>query len=260
MRELDRSAVVTANDAWVLNPPGAEVVETGEYRLARFPDGFPDPLQLSWLRTDRPAEDVLAEVVARAAEFGLPELFVYVKLSAPAGLDEALLARGARLAVTCDVLARPLPATMAATEPAGLELRWRTESRVARDANLVGIAAFGGSPAPEEALAERAASDRESFAAGGGGGIVAYLDGEPVGTAGLELVDGVARLAGGTVLEKYRGRGVYRALLAARLSYAAEHGGVLAFTHGVVTTSSPILRRLGFTAYGQERMYRLPLA
>lgn len=61
------------------------------------------------------------------------------------------------------------------------------------------------------------------------------------------------------MLEAYRGRGIYRALVAARMTYAAEHGATMALTQGRTITSSPILQRLGFVSYGQQRSYRLPL-
>jgi GNAT superfamily N-acetyltransferase len=240
MGELDLATVAAANDAWVLTPEGSEVVETAEYRLVKFPEPFTDPLQVSWVRSARPAEAVLEDVVARAVGFGLPEAFVYAKLSAPEGFDEALLRRGAQLVDTCDVLALALPADVKAPDLPGFEVRWRTTPEVARDANTVGISAFGGNRASDDELAKRAAADRATVAAGTGGALVAYLD-------------------GGAVLEPYRGRGLYRALVAARLTYAAEHGATLAFTQGRISTSSPILQRLGFTSYGQERCYLLPL-
>lgn len=118
---------------------------------------------------------------------------------------------------------------------------------------------LGGSRASDDEVARRAAADRDTVAAGTGGAVVAYLDGTPVGVAGVEVADGVARLWGGGVLEAYRGRGVYRGLLAARMTYAAEHGATMALTQGRIATSSPILQRLGFVSYGQERCYRLPL-
>jgi GNAT superfamily N-acetyltransferase len=105
----------------------------------------------------------------------------------------------------------------------------------------------------------KAAAGRDAVPAGTGGAVVAYLDGTPVGVAGVEVADGVARLWGGGLLEAYRGRGVYRALVAARMTYAAEHGATIAFTQGRIAASSPILQRLGFVSYGQERSYRLPL-
>jgi GNAT superfamily N-acetyltransferase len=88
---------------------------------------------------------------------------------------------------------------------------------------------------------------------------VAYLDGRPVGTGGLTVADGVGRLWSGSVLEEFRGRGIYRALLSARLAYAVHHGATMALVKGRVETSGPILRRAGFTPHGQERSYRVPL-
>jgi GNAT superfamily N-acetyltransferase len=259
MGELDLATVAAANDAWVLEPEGSEVVETAEFRLARFPERFPDPLQVQWVRSARAAEEVLGEVVARAVELGPASALVYMKLSAPVGFEEALLGRGAQLVATADVLARALPADIEAPDLAGLEVRWVTTPEAARDGLAIGISVFGGSMASDDELGRRAAGYRDSVAAGKGGPLVAYLDGTPVAMAGFDIADGVARLAGGAVLEAYRGRGVYRALVAARLRYAGEQGAGMAFTHGDVTTSSPILQRLGFVSYGQERVYRLPL-
>ncbi|WP_027346791.1 GNAT family N-acetyltransferase [Hamadaea tsunoensis] len=260
MGELDLATVAAANEAWVLEPEGSEVVETAEYRLVRYPDQFSDPLNLQWVRTSRPARDVLIDIVDRAARFGLPEVQVYVRLSAPDGFDDALLDRGAELVDTADVLALRVPADVTTPDVPGLDLRWRTELDVARDASTVARTVFGGGGTPDEkVLARRAAADRETVAAGTGGLVVAYLEGTPVAVAGIKIVDGVARLWGGAVLEEYRGRGVYRAMVAARLAYAAGHGATMALTQGRVATSSPILRRLGFLSFGQERTYSLPL-
>lgn len=259
MGELELAMVAAANDAWVLEPEGSEVVETSEYRLARFPERFPNPLQVQWVRSARPAEAVLSEVVARATDFGLPEAHVYVRLTAPDGLVEALRRHGAELVSTGDVLATPLPADIKAPDVPGLEARWVTAPEVARDGNAVGVSVFGGSVASDDELARRAAAYRDASAAGTGGVVVAYLDGIPVAVAGVQLVDGVARLSGAGVLDAYRGRGIYRALVAARVTYAVEHGATMALTQGDIATSSPILQRLGFVSYGREHSYRLPL-
>jgi hypothetical protein len=39
------------------------------------------------------------------------------------------------------------------------------------------------------------------------------------------------------------------------MALAREHGATLALVKGRVETSGPILRRAGFTAYGEERSY-----
>jgi len=43
------------------------------------------------------------------------------------------------------------------------------------------------------------------------------------------------------------------------LAAARAAGASLALTHGIVDTSSPILRRIGFTRYGEERTLVLDL-
>ena len=87
--------------------------------------------------------------------------------------------------------------------------------------------------------------------------VVGYLDGSPVGAAGVSLVDGWARLWGGSTLPEARGRGVYRAMTSARAAWAREHGATSALVKGRVDTSAPILGHAGFTAYGEERWYLL---
>ncbi len=74
---------------------------------------------------------------------------------------------------------------------------------------------------------------------------LASIDGVPVGTAAVVLCNRIAYLVGGQVLAPYRGRGVYRALLAARLA-AVRDARATATTLAVEATSAPILARLGF--------------
>lgn len=88
----------------------------------------------------------------------------------------------------------------------------------------------------------------------------AYVDGAPLGAAAVTMADGAARLWFASVLEPARGHSVYRALLTARLAYGAAHGATMGLVKGRVSTSGPILWRAGFNAYGQETLYRVPLA
>jgi GNAT superfamily N-acetyltransferase len=57
---------------------------------------------------------------------------------------------------------------------------------------------------------------------------LAEVDGEPVATGALAMHGGVALLAGASTVPAARKRGAQRALLQARLRYAAEHGCDLA--------------------------------
>ncbi len=254
--------VVAACNAWTWVPDDARTEETDDYLLVRFPD-YADRL-LVVLRF-RPAGDegeALDRVLARAAETGLPDVTVWVRLDAAAGLDELLTDRGGVPDETTDVLACDLADGVPDLGSSDVEVRWVEGPDAVdrlRHSHAVFSTVFGGEVPPEARLDVEALQARYDHAHGLGGGVVAYADGEPVGSGGLTAVDGVARLWSGSVVERHRGRGVYRALLAARLAYAVEHGCTMALVKGRVETSGPILRRARFEVFGQERAYRLPL-
>lgn len=75
---------------------------------------------------------------------------------------------------------------------------------------------------------------------------LARFDGEPVATAAAAIFARSIYLIGGVTLAAARGRGVYKALVAARLAFARERGVPLATSHARSDTSAPILERLGF--------------
>ena len=78
---------------------------------------------------------------------------------------------------------------------------------------------------------------------------VAYAEGMPVAAARLEMAHDrmFAGLWGGCTLPDFRGRGIFRALVAARAKEARERG--FRFLNvDAAETSRPILERLGFVA------------
>lgn len=75
--------------------------------------------------------------------------------------------------------------------------------------------------------------------------ITALVDGVPAGGGELALWPDAARLGGGALLPRFRGRGIYRALVAERVRRARE-AGVELITTNARETSRPILERLGF--------------
>ncbi|GHE07978.1 GNAT family N-acetyltransferase [Streptomyces alanosinicus] len=86
--------------------------------------------------------------------------------------------------------------------------------------------------------------------------VVALAGDEPVSAARLELVPGTAfaGLWGGGTAEGWRGRGIYRALVAHRARVAAAHG----YRYLQVDASAmsrPILQRLGFQALSTTTPY-----
>ncbi|ANP52810.1 GNAT superfamily N-acetyltransferase [Streptomyces griseochromogenes] len=86
--------------------------------------------------------------------------------------------------------------------------------------------------------------------------VVALAGDEPVSAARMELVPGTrfAGLWGGGTVEAWRGRGIYRALVAHRARVAAAHG----YRYLQVDASAmsrPILERLGFHALSTTTPY-----
>ncbi|HET9419485.1 MAG TPA: GNAT family N-acetyltransferase [Nocardioides sp.] len=256
---MDWAERVVAASGFVWVPETAVRTETREFLLVRFPDHFDHHLVLATFRPEREPEEVVDDVLARAREFEEPELVWWVKLGAPPGMDELVQARGGVLDETLDVLALDLAPGLPDLGDHAVTLRWTTDEATLRHAYEVLKVVFGGAVPPEHRLRVESEQVRRDVERGRGGGVVAYLGDEPVGTGGVTVADDVARLWSGSVLEEHRGRGAYRAMLAARLDYALRNGATMALVKGRVETSGPILRRAGFVAHGQERSYRVPL-
>jgi ribosomal protein S18 acetylase RimI-like enzyme len=88
--------------------------------------------------------------------------------------------------------------------------------------------------------------------------VAAEAGGDVVSAAWLAFfppsADSFARLLGGSTLPQWRGRGIYRALVAARARRAAERG-VKYLQVDASNDSAPILRRLGFRAVTTTTTY-----
>jgi GNAT superfamily N-acetyltransferase len=169
----------------------------------------------------------------------------------PADLTERLLAAGFVREKSDTVLvglAAELATAPVAPSPApGVALRW-----VTADADMRRIAAMESAVWGQdwswlgENLIGRIAAAPDHIAV-----LAAEAGGEVVSAAWLVIIqpgpDGVARLLGGSTRPQWRGRGIYRALVAARAQWAVARGikylQVEASDH-----SAPILRRLGFHA------------
>jgi GNAT superfamily N-acetyltransferase len=85
---------------------------------------------------------------------------------------------------------------------------------------------------------------------------VAEVDGRMVGGGRLEPVadSDVVGVWGGAVLEEYRGRGIYRALTAARAASALEAGRTLVHSDST-EYSRPILERSGLVKVSTTTPY-----
>jgi GNAT superfamily N-acetyltransferase len=128
-------------------------------------------------------------------------------------------------------------------------------------AHLLAVSAdgFGEGDADQERHDATLAEARRGLDDDSVGMVVSYVDGQPAGSGGWTLAGPVCRLWGGATHTRFRRRGAYRAVLTERLRLARARGATLGLTHGVVDTSSPILRGLGFTRYGEQRILEQPL-
>jgi GNAT superfamily N-acetyltransferase len=84
----------------------------------------------------------------------------------------------------------------------------------------------------------------------------ARIDGAIVASCGIFLRGDFGYLVGGLVAPEARGRGIYRALVEARLAFLRARGITLAVTHARDATSAPMLEHLGFrTVFPYECWY-----
>lgn len=259
MPTLAPETVVAASNAWLWIPPEAARHETDDYLLVRFPEYFLTPAEVIRTSSERPADELVREVIAEVRRLGLPSFIWWIKLdTTPVDLETELVAHGGQLDETLTVLARDLIDGAPELDPPNdVEVRTVADRAGLEQAWALDGAVFGGELPPPEDAERLVARTVAAEAAETDVRMIAYLNGVPVGSAGLAFADGVLRLWGGGVVEEARGRGAYRALLDARLRWGGEHGATMALVKGRTQTSGPILRRAGFTAYGEERSHLL---
>lgn len=151
-----------------------------------------------------------AEVFHEVSPLAAPETF------------EQLSARGYRAIEFTSMLYRPIVPTSVAESAVRTRI-----AQPGEEGRWAATAAEGWSEYPElqaflKDLGRVTAASRGTLP------FFAEIDGEPVGTGALVIHEGVALLAGASTIPSRRKLGAQRALLEARLQYAAEHGCDLA--------------------------------
>ncbi|WP_326835919.1 GNAT family N-acetyltransferase [Amycolatopsis rhabdoformis] len=164
----------------------------------------------------------------------------------PASLPDRLLAAGFSPEETETVLIAPVSAIAASAPPSdSVVVREATGEADLRRIAALSATVFGSSEAAvARELLARAAEDQGSTVH-----VITEAAGRVVSAARLELVAGTsfAGLWGGATLPEFRGRGLYRALVAHRVGVARTRG-VRYLQVDALPPSRPILERLGFTA------------
>jgi hypothetical protein len=251
---LDPEHVLAEASAWIWYPPEARTVDTVEYLLIAYPSHFADPTVATRWNSDRPADDLIDEVLEAAHGLGRESVnfFELTDSTRPGDLEQRLRERGGQLTETLAVLALDLRGGVPDLDvPDDVEVRRVTTLDDLRATDQVDVAAFGGTHADEESLARSATrlADEPRY--------LALRAGVPAGAAGHTLGGGTVRLWGGAVVPEARHTGAYRALLDRRLRDGVEAGATMALVKGRVETSAPVLLRAGFQRYGEVRAYRL---
>jgi len=243
--------------------PGVDIVVTPRYQLQLIPDfPIPGPNNVSFIRcSDAEADGVIREVRAAAAARRLPLTWILDPGTEPPDFADRLAAHGI-LPEPGDELSSVmvLPSEKDVTMPAAAGLSVRDaladlESFTA--AEQAAGEAFGdvpfGEPSGIDALRERRFANHRATA--GRHLLLATIDGEPAGSGSLTLVGPEAGIInGGSVRPRFRGRGVYRALVSARLKIARDAGAAGLIVWGG-HMSAPILARLGFETVSWRRFY-----
>lgn len=141
---------------------------------------------------------------------------------------------------------------MASAPPAQAEVRRARTPADLEDFAAAADQAFGDHQASERRAAYASRLDDPGFAL-----FVAYVDGEPVASARLEVSGSFGQMFGGGVAPAHRGRGAYRALVQSRVAEARRMGLRYLATEAR-ETSRPTLERLGFVPAGPETTWVLP--
>jgi GNAT superfamily N-acetyltransferase len=238
--------------------PGIEVVETPRYRITLQPDyPVPGPNNVAWIRC--PPDEVGGMVDDVRAVFRarrLQSMWILDPEVEPKDLPNRLAARGVtpdRLSPEVKVMVLGVVTNLAPPAVAGLRMHDAlADAETFRQADAVNAEAFGEKPREAAAQERRRRNMQE---AGNRRILLATIDGEPAGSAGLTLYPPHgAIITGGAVREKFRGRGVYRALVVERLRVAREAGTAGLSVWGG-RMSAPTLERLGFQEVGWRRFY-----
>jgi hypothetical protein len=249
LEEKRREAMRAPIGAHVPRPHVLLVVRDGWCQITSTDerDGSGNEVLESRLAEDE-AEAVIDRTMAEYAARGLIFRWVVGPYTTPADMGPRLERRGfvkwAARAMTCDprvlTIAPPSPGVRVVETGAAEIEAW---CRVCEE----GWDKGPGTLVRYRALLQMPERKHRLF--------LAYDGDVPAATAAYVAHARSAYLIGGVVLRARRGRGLYRALVRARLADAAARGYTLVTTLAREATSAPILERLGFETACHFTMY-----
>ena len=241
---MDTAAVLAAFDERVRrrpepDPPDGRVEDDGH--VVRMVGAVNTVVWSDLDGTD--VDAVIAEQVRRFA--GRPWEWKHYSYDRPADLPERLLAAGLTRQETEVLLVADVADLDTHVEPPpGVELRAVEDEHDVATFVKVHDEAFGGDHSAMGAVLLATLTQRPDRAAA----VIAWAGGTPVSAARVEFHPGTgfASFWGGGTVPAWRGRGVFRSLVAYRAALARA-GGFRYLQVDALPASRPILGRLGFT-------------
>jgi GNAT superfamily N-acetyltransferase len=226
--------------------PGRELVTDPEGRFAIYlmPDTAPESATVQRVRlTPKTVDAAVAEIRALLRERGREGAeWELGESSTPPDLVDRLLALGLqRVEADPVTVGMVLHGSPAWEKPAGVVARRVRSVDELVAARAVQHVAFGDTR-PVDVERARADIAREGV---DGSTFLAWVDGVPAAAAYAAYTEWGLILFGGATTPDARGRGAYRALVAARADEAVARGTPTLVTHAG-RMSRPILERLGF--------------
>jgi GNAT superfamily N-acetyltransferase len=263
MRGVSQALIDFANHHRRRSAPGIEVIVTPRYEITLQPDfPQPGPNSVAWVRCKPDEADaVIEEARAAVRVHRVQVMWILDPETEPPDFAVHLLSHGCEAdphGAESAVMALPIDAKFDGLRVPGLEIHDALANLAAfTSANVAAAEAFGA-PAPDADPGAIAALERRRLnylAAGNQRHLLATVDGEPAGAAGMSLYPPAgATINGGAVRPMFRGRGVYRAMVAARHEIA-RRAGVEGLSVWGGEMSAPILAGLGFQVVGWKRFY-----
>jgi hypothetical protein len=247
--------IAFAEDAVAYLPigPGRERIEDERFVIWLSPSQAPAATVVLRLRlsTDN-VDETVSEVRALLADRGRFGATWEIGDSAtPGDLEARLVALGMRPFSDPDVVGLVLDGDLPLE--AGVPVRRAVTVEDYAVAERIKRTAFGD-PLIDSEIELNARLLRESdVEAQLGATFVAFIGGEPVGQARVIFGERGAHFTSGSVLEEWRGRGAYRALVAARAAEARQRAARAVISQAG-RMSRPILERAGFRVVATLRV------
>jgi predicted GNAT family acetyltransferase len=249
-RDLLEEAIVAPRNGFVPLPDTRLIVRPGWHQLITpsLPEGGLNEVAWSVLAEDE-ADAVIDATVAEYQRAGAHFRWALPAGSAPADLAERLERRGFSRAELVVMVA----STRGAAPPAGIDLEIVGAAEVDAFTQVM-AEGWQMSPAPLDRFHRAVLADPQRRVRM----VLARDGGVPAGAAAYNRFARSIYLQGAVVLPGHRGKGLYRAMVAARLAEAAAAGLELATIQANAKTSAPILARLGFRELCRFPLLRSP--